>query len=269
MTSPAVAHPAAPAGLGALAQRVRPVSLAGSRRLPVLPPLEALLPQGLPRGAVVSVEPRRGVNGTTSLALALAAGAAEAGAWVAVVGVGGLGLVAAAGMGLAFERLVIVPAAPRSDVADRTAVVSALVDGFDVVLLGPPARAALRRGDTRRLQARVRERGSVLIGVGGDLPGGSAQVRLAVTSSQWTGLAPDGPGHLHARHVTVESTGRGAASRPRHADLWLPAPDGTLQPHRPPTRFSTPTTRVDRSHRRSDSLRTRSAAPDLVPLAAG
>jgi hypothetical protein len=268
MASPA-AHPAAPAELGALAQRVRPATLAGALRLPVLPALEELLPQGLPRGSVVAVESRQGITGGTSLALALAAGAAKAGAWVAIVGMGGLGLVAADGYGLPFERLVIVTSvAPGA--ADRTAVVSALVDGFDVVVLGPAARGALRRGDARRIQARLRERGSVLIGLGGDLPGGSAQVRLAVTSSQWTGLGPTEPGHLRARLATVESTGRGAASRLRHTELWLPGPDGTLESHRSqPTRFSppapAPASRFTHPARRSN----RSAASVPVPLAAG
>ncbi|HEV7763096.1 MAG TPA: hypothetical protein VGO78_28990, partial [Acidimicrobiales bacterium] len=193
--STAALHPAAPEpnALSALGERVRPMALAGSQRVPVLPPLLPLLPQGLARGSVVAVGAGRGVAGTTSLALALAAGAARAGAWVAVVDGGSLGLVAAAGLGVTFERLVVVTAVRSAASApDRTSVVAALVDGFDVVLLGVEARSQLRGGDTRRLQARVRERGAVLVGVGGDLPGGSAQVRLTVTAARWEGIG-DGP----------------------------------------------------------------------------
>lgn len=227
--------PRATRGLGALGERVRPGVLAGAQRVPVLPPLEALLPQGLARGSVVAVEAglagREGgagrVSGTTSLALALAAGAARAGAWVAVVGEGSLGLVAADGLGVVLERLVVVDPGAVA-VAES---VAALVDGFDVVLLGAEARSRLGRGDARRLQARVRERGALLVGTGGDLPGGSAQVRLTVTAAVWEGIGDDEtgrPGHLLRRRVTVEATGRGAASRPRRAELWLPGSDGTL-----------------------------------------
>ena len=47
--------PAAPPDLSALGERVRPVALAGSQRVPVLPPLEPLLPQGLARGIGESI----------------------------------------------------------------------------------------------------------------------------------------------------------------------------------------------------------------------
>jgi hypothetical protein len=222
-----------PAGdLRALGERVRPFTLAGSQRVPVLPALGALLPEGLSRGSVVAVEAARGVAGTTSLALALTTGAARAGAWVAVVGAGSLGLVAAHGLGVPLERLVVVEPGAAASTADRSAVVAALVDGFDVVLLGAEARSRLRRGDARRLQARVRERGAVLVGVGGDLPGGSAQVRLAVTAAAWEGVGEGEsgrPGHLLRRRVAVEASGRGAASRPRRAELWLPGPDGAVE----------------------------------------
>src|SRR6476660_8273685 len=87
-----------------LAQRARPVVLSGDERLPVLPALEPLLPgAGLRRGSVVAV------SGSTSLLCALLAGASQAGSWCAVVGLPDLGLVAAAGLGVALERLALVP----------------------------------------------------------------------------------------------------------------------------------------------------------------
>ncbi|MGH9209351.1 MAG: hypothetical protein ACRD2C_01570 [Acidimicrobiales bacterium] len=207
------------AGPGDLAQRVQPVTLARDRRLTVGPPLDTLLPDGLARGTVVAVGARPGVAGATSLALALAAGPSQEGAWVAVVGARWLGLVAAAEIGVALERLVVVDV----DVAGRrrvqlASVVAALVDGFDVVMVGPSVGRRLRRGDTRRLAARLRERGGVVVTMGEDLPGGAAQVRLEVTASTWEGLDT---GHLQQCLATVEVTGRGAASRPRRADLVL------------------------------------------------
>jgi hypothetical protein len=217
--------PGGPGGLGVLAERVRPIDLARDKRLPVLEPLEVLLPgSGLRRGTTAAVDARPGVAGATSLALALAAGASQAGSWVAAVGLGSLGLVAAAELGVAFERLALV-ADPGRERAGWASVVAALVDGFDVVLVAADCR--LRAGDARRLAARVRERGAVLVTVGGELPGERSPLRLTVTSSWWEGLG-EGWGHLRGRRVTVEAAGRGEASRGRRAELWLPGSDGTV-----------------------------------------
>ncbi|HEY3143263.1 MAG TPA: hypothetical protein VGJ86_19140 [Acidimicrobiales bacterium] len=205
-----------------LAERVRPVTLAHHQRVAVLPQLETLLPEGLPQGAVVAVAAAPGVTGTMTLALALAAGPSLAGAWVAAVGTRSLGLAAAAELGVALERLVVVDPQARSK--GVAAVLAALVDGFDVVVVGPAARLRLRSRDTRRLVARVRERGAVVVGVGDDLPGGSAQIRLLVTASTWEGI-DQGAGHLQTRRTTVEVAGRGAASRSRQVQLRFPLTD--------------------------------------------
>src|SRR5690606_40193124 len=90
--------------LGTLAERVRPTTLAREQRLPVLRPLEVLVPgAGLRRGSTVAVGSAPGVTGATSLALALAAGASQNGSWVAAVGLRSLGLAAAAELGVALE----------------------------------------------------------------------------------------------------------------------------------------------------------------------
>src|SRR6266511_2718970 len=83
-----------------LAQRVRPVTLAGEQLLPVPRALEPLLPdRGLRRGGTVAVD------GSLALALALVAGASAAGSWVVAQGDGRLEArkveVAAAGRGAA------------------------------------------------------------------------------------------------------------------------------------------------------------------------
>jgi len=111
--------------------------------------------------------------------------------------------------------------------------VAAVIDGFDVVLVGPDARSALRERDTRKLLARVREQEPVLIAVGGVLAR-TAPMRLIVTSSRWEGFVPGGA-HLQWRRVTAMAAGRGAASRPREAELWLPA--GTGEPSGDVARF--------------------------------
>ncbi|HLM62678.1 MAG TPA: hypothetical protein VK306_00135 [Acidimicrobiales bacterium] len=235
--------------LEVLAERVRPVTLARDQQLPVLPALAPLLPGGaLRRGTTVAVGAATGLGagagaaGATSLALALAAGPSQAGAWVAAVGLGSLGAVAAAGFGVALDRLALVdgPTGARrlggfGGRGDRgtvswAAVVAALVDGFDVVLVAAGPGLRRRPADARRLVARVRERGAVLVAVGGDLPERS-QVRLSVTAAAWEPIG--GVGHLHGRRVRVDAGGRGEASRPRQAELWLPSPEGRVVPIEP------------------------------------
>ena len=236
------------AGVAGLAERVRPVELRSEQpTLPMLSPLEGLLPGGLARGSVVAVGAATGVSGATTLALAVAAGPSRAGAWVALVGVaapaprrarsdrtggewgagalGFWGLLAAAGLGVALERLVVV-APPERPAGGWGAVVATLVDGFPVVVLG--AQVQLRACDDRRLAARLRERGGVLVraGSGAGVPT-AAHLRLLVTESRWEGVA-EGSGHLRARRVVVEATGRGAASRLRRAELLLPGPGGEV-----------------------------------------
>ena len=217
--------PGGASGVTELAERVRPTDLARDRRLPVLAAFDGLLPaSGLRRGTTAAIDARPGVAGATSLALALAAGASRSGSWVAAVGLGSLGLVAAAELGVAFERLALV-ADPGRERDGWASVVAALVDGFDVVLVAADAR--LRAADARRLVARVRERGAVLVAVGGELPGERSPLRFTVTSSWWEGLG-EGWGHLQGRRVSVEAAGRGESSRPRRADLWLPGPHGEV-----------------------------------------
>jgi len=215
------------AGLSTLAEQVRPVTLTREQRIPVLPSLEALLPGGgLRRGSTVAVTEAGGVGGATSLALAVVAAASQAGSWVAAVGLPSLGLVAAEELGVALEHLVLVAASERDAWGG---VAAALVDGFDCLVV--PAGRAVRPGDARRLVARARERGAVLVQLGGGWPE-RADVELAITRSRWEGIEA-GHGHLRARKVRVEGGGRGEAARPRRTDLWLPAAGGAVEVARP------------------------------------
>ncbi len=211
-----------PAVLAAVTRAAAPVALAVERVLPVLPALAPLLPDGvLRRGAIVAVGGATG-GGATSLALTLSAAASAAGSWVGVVGVASLGLLAAAQLGVAIERLLMVASPPA---AEWATVVATLLDALDVVVVSAPERT--RAGDARRLQARARERGAVLVVLGG--PGVfEAEVRLTVSTVAWSGLEA-GSGHLHARRVAVEATGRRAAARPRTVELWLPDANGQVR----------------------------------------
>ena len=199
-----------PATLRELAGRVAPVTLARDQLLPLSPAVGSLGLAGLRRGSALSVT--GAAPGSTSLALALLAGPVTAGSWAAIVGMPDLGLVAAAELGVDLARLAVVPAPGPL----WPAVVAALVDAVDVVLLRPPSR--VRPADARRLAARIRDRGSVLL-IAGPWPE-ATDVRLNVVASRWTGLER-GHGHLQRRALEVVTGGRGAASRERRVTVEL------------------------------------------------
>jgi recA bacterial DNA recombination protein len=199
-------------GLTEVAQRVRPVVLAGERRLAVPGALGEILPGGgLQRGSVVRVEGAPG-SGATSLLLSLLAAATAAGEWAALVdGDGVLGGLAAAEAGVALERLAVVRAVPA---ALHGRVVATLLDGVTVV--GATIPRGFRLADARRLEARARERAAVLV-TAGSWPG-EAALRLRAEHSEWSGLGR-GEGLLGGRVLRVAVTGRGAAGRERIADV--------------------------------------------------
>jgi hypothetical protein len=204
-----------------LGDRARPLALAAERMLPVPEPFVPLLPGGgLRRGSMLGVSG----PGGTSLAVALLAEASRTGSWVVVVGLPHLGLAATGELGLDLERLVLVA---RPDASRWASVTAALLDAFEVVVVQPTH--AVRPADARRLEARVRERGAVLVQVGGraDAWPHAPDVRFTVTGAVWSGLS-DGHGRLRSRRVSVEVQGRRQAARARRAELWLPAADGSV-----------------------------------------
>jgi hypothetical protein len=188
------------------ARHARPVVLAGERVLVVPGPLGELLPGGaVQRGTVVAVDGDPGA-GATSVALELAAAATAAGEWAAAIELdASLGGLAAGEAGVALERFAVVRRVPR---ARWAAVVAALLDGVSVVLAEVPAYA--RVGDARRLLARARERGAVLVAMG-PWPA-EAALRLRAGGSVWRGLDA-GAGALAERDQRVHVDGRGAAAR--------------------------------------------------------
>lgn len=178
-----------------------------ARRLPVQPALAGLLPGGgLPVGGTITVQ------GSTSLLHGLLAAASQDGAWVVFVGAPAVGLVAAADAGLVLDRVAVVPAPG----ADAPTVVAALLDGVDVVVLGPAV--ALLDADRPRLAARARERGAVLVATTA-WPG--AHVALQTRGGAWWG-ADQGAGWLRRRTLRVRRTGRGAAARPLDLEVEVP-----------------------------------------------
>lgn len=189
---------------------------ATGRTLPVHDALRGLLPDGLKRGSTIMVE------GSMSLALAVLAGPSSAGSWGAIVGVPEVGVLAASELGVDLDRLVLIPR--PSD--GWSTVVAALADAIDVIVARPPGQVA--GNHARRLAARVRQRGAVLLSLG-EWEG--AELRLTATDQQWHGLG-DGCGRLRARSMTVRVNGRGSAAIPREERIWLPG-DESLVPSRP------------------------------------
>ena len=170
--------------------------------MPVSDAFATLLP-GLRPGTTLGVSG----TGATSLALALVARASQD-SFTAVAGLPSVSLVAASELGVAIDRVVVVPEATLD-------VLAAVVDAFDLVV----ARPALAPRDVRKLQARLRERDAVLISIGRT---SEADMRLECTGARWHGI-DDGHGYLRARKLTVAATDHGQTKR---VTLWLPDEEG-------------------------------------------
>jgi hypothetical protein len=195
---------------------------ARERILPLLPALAALFPQaGLQRGTTVGCAGAAPV----SLALSVVAESSQRGAWVGVAGLAGIGLRAAAELGVSLERLVSV-IEPTSRFTDQqwADVLAAMIDGFDLVLIGPAAQR-LRSGAARRLQARAQSRGAVLVVAGAQQVFG-CDLELVADGTAWQGLGL-GHGVADARLAHVELCGR-RMPLARRASIWLPGPDGRV-----------------------------------------
>jgi hypothetical protein len=162
--------------------------------LPVGSALSALFPTGgLERGHIY------GCRGDASLSVlyTLIARATQMGSWVATVNLYSLGLMSAREHGVALQRLLCVDAGTQA--TTWTPVVGACVDGLDLVVVHAP-QCSLH--DARRIEARLKAHGSVLIIVGD--PGVfSPTVVLSSHTTQWEFST-----HALRREVDVVATGR-------------------------------------------------------------
>ena len=204
--------------------------------LPVPDGLRQLLPDGLRRGSTVAV------TSSVSLLLTLLGAASAAGAWTAMVGMPAISAEAAVEAGVALDRLAIInPPRPlmsedRSDEGARTGpswttVVGTLLDAVDVVVAqpGPGGMISGDRGwtgrvsdgDARRLTARARSKGGILVLFGPQAASWPAvEIELSATHGRWTGI-DRGYGRLRQRQLLLSATGKGRSARPRSAELWL------------------------------------------------
>ncbi|NBY58393.1 MAG: hypothetical protein EBQ57_08935, partial [Actinobacteria bacterium] len=186
--------------------------------LPVVAPLAPLFGEGgLVRGRTVACTG----DAALSTALALSAAATRAGSWLAVVGVPNLGVAAAIEAGVAVERIVL--AQPPRASREWVATVAALVEGFEVLIVAPPA--SLSASDARRLQTRVMARQAVLIVVvmptsTGETSVFTSDIDVHADTVAWSGIER-GAAHITQRTVQVRVNGRRCSS-PREQTITLP-----------------------------------------------
>jgi hypothetical protein len=202
-----------PDGVG-VASGLALTSVDRERVLPVSEALAGLFPWGgLRRGSTVAV------RGSVTVLLALLADATAGGSWAGVIGMPRLGVVAAAELGVAVSRLALVP----NPGVDLPAVAGALLDGMDIVVISAAGR--ISEANARKLSARARNRGAVMIPFG---PWPGADLEVTHVRSQWTGM-DSGYGHLRTRELTISARGRGAAARPATTSVEVNA-SGRLVP---------------------------------------
>ena len=136
------------------------------------------------------------LHGSTTLLLAALALRQGATGWCGIIGGDELGWCAATEVGLDLNRVLTVPA-PLLDDTSILTVTSTLLDGVDALLIGATVAARLRPQHRRRLLARARERG-----------------HLILTPAHWEGarilradaLAPDaGPKDTPPAKIPVET----------------------------------------------------------------
>jgi hypothetical protein len=200
----------------ALAEVVRPADDCeptpdASKVLPIDPRLTGLMPWpgGLRRGATVAAV------GSASLLMVLLAAGMSQGSWAAIAGMPTFGALAAGqDYGVPLDRLAMVP----EPGPNWPTVVAALIDGVELVVVeAPPGVTA---PVVRSLQARARQRGTVLIPTSA-WPG--SDLVIECTDKVWTGLG-HGHGRLRTQELTLTATGRGRAALARTATIVVPAP---------------------------------------------
>ena len=165
------------------------------------------------------------LHGSATLLLAALALRQGATGWCGIIGGGELGWCAATEVGLDLNRVLTVPA-PLLDDASTLTVTSTLLDGVDTLLIGAAIAEGLRPQHRRRLLARARERGCLILT---PAPWEGARTLQADTLTPDTGTrnmppvqAPvEAPAEPSADGVVIP-IGRGASPAPVRA-IEMPA----------------------------------------------
>jgi len=219
-----------PQSLLSQAQQIAPVVLAKEQLLQVPPVFQPLLPgAGLQRGWTTRIE---GSRSGRALAWALLADVTRSGGWIATVDVPGISLVAASEVGVS----VVVPLTTSTRSTDTWAsTIGALIGSVDVVVFGAP-RHRVQPSVHRRIASRCRERGTVLLELGGPSAGRRSSsdkqleydVSFHVADVGWHGLGA-GYGRLVSRELEVTVGGRRSRGAPRRGRFAVPGADGVVR----------------------------------------
>ena len=190
-----------------LAQRLSRRASSHYGPLPVSPELSSLFPTGgLERGHIYGC---RG-DAWLSVMYAVIARATQEGSWVAVVNLDFMSPLSASEHGVALHRMLCIDAG--HDARLWTQVVGACIDGVDVVVVHRPH---CHGADIRRLEARMKAHGTIMIVVGD--PGSfSPAVVLSTQTQRWQFST-----HLSSRLVHVTASGR-RMHQSRHCDVAFP-----------------------------------------------
>lgn len=222
--------PPASAQPTASAQQQAPTLITREDRehIPVHPALNAALPHGLTRGAITTT------HGSTYLALTLITQHTKNGGWVAIVGAPNINYVTLQDLDANLNNIIAIPH-PGEKTPE---VIAALIEGTDLILLGP--NITLTAGEQRTLAARNRERGTHIIT---QTPWKGARTHLAAQHHPWHGTN-HGLGRLtstsytitttrnHQQHSTHIATHNGVLmANNAHVTDRSPVTDHTLTPH--------------------------------------
>ncbi|MDP9799957.1 hypothetical protein J2S49_000033 [Arcanobacterium wilhelmae] len=148
--------------------------------------LSAVFPRGVVKGQAYVA------SGSPMLPYLLAGAAAQAGAWVAMVGIGNVSWSATDACGIERERLAYIPHVDSFG----PQVISALVDSFDVLLVG---EVGMSSRQARSLERRVRSRGKVVIA-----PRWPEGENVSMHLASVEGLR-DGRGHISSMDYDISS----------------------------------------------------------------
>ncbi|MCF8611706.1 DNA recombination/repair protein RecA [Gordonia sp. HY285] len=185
--------------------------------LPVPDAMTPLFPRGgLSRGTVVASA------GATTVPMAIIAETTRAGATVALVGLPRLNLAAAMDMGADLSRVAVV----TEPGVDPLEVAGVLLDGIDLVVLGPELGHGRMRGPVapsraRVLAGRARKQSSTLL-VLGDWPGAAVRISSEVTDYQHVPARRSGYGRIGGFGVDVQVSASGARPSTGRFDLVTP-----------------------------------------------
>ena len=134
-------------------------------------------------------------------------------------------MLAAVEHGVSLERMVLVQ--PPNTSREWSVTVSAVIDGFDLLVVAVPAR--LSANDARRVQTRLQSRRAVMIIVDNMALSRStsrfsaerepdpfvADVILDTKTKSWSGI-DNGSGYLQHRDVSIRVSGRRVARQREH-----------------------------------------------------